>query len=728
MGATIMNTTETPEQAARRLAANALRSGYEWQALHEYTSANGDPLYWRIRMKNPAGGEKWIRPLSVANGQFSLKEPAFADGKPLYRLHELAAQPNQSVWVVEGEWCADHLADLGLLATTSGAADSAAQACWQPLAGRTVNLWSDNDESGERFAAAVAQALAGLGCQLQRVVIDKLGLPIKGDAVDWLALHPGATAADVQALPLRPVEMPVTDAVPADEPDKSSLSSQIVAFVAEHAALFRDSGGQVYAQARQTGEVRRIEGSAFRDWLLASFYEATGRVARDQAVREALSTLSGRARIHGECHPVHIRVAGHAGDYYLDLAIAGSNKVVKISAGQWDLVDDAPVMFVRPNTMRPLPEPERGGNLDELWEIANIPPDCQLLVLAWLCECLRPDTPFPILELIGEQGSAKSTTQSILRQLIDPNACDLRAAPKVVEDMYVTAANNWLVSYENLSHLSAPMQDALCILSTGGGYARRKLYSDADESVITVKRPVALNGISVTVTAQDLVDRTLSMDLPTITHRREVTELGARFSANHGRLLGAMLDVLAGALRHLPAVELPAGDRPRLLEFARLGVAIENYLQLPLGSFMREFNLRRQEAIGRTIDASPVASAVVEWIGQNPAGGTMPVKDWLCTLELKRPSHCDAWPRSPKGLGDALRRAASALRQLGIECRALPKLGGVIRWEIKPREKLSKPSPASLACHAERAAGQDMEDIQDMDPVNIFRMEGSASA
>ncbi|WP_206743982.1 hypothetical protein, partial [Acidithiobacillus caldus] len=45
------------------------------------------------------------------------------------------------------------------------------------------------------------------------------------------------------------------------------------------------------------------------------------------------------------------------------------------------------------------------------------------------------------------------------------------------------------------------------------------------------------------------------------------------------------------------------------------------------------------------------------------------VKGLLELLGEKRPDleREDYWPRSPKGLGDALRRYAPALRQLGIE-------------------------------------------------------------
>ena len=65
---------------------------------------------------------------------YDLAEPEFVDGKPLYRLHDLATRPDDVVIVTEGEFKADKSAALGLLVTTSGAADSAGKADWRPLA------------------------------------------------------------------------------------------------------------------------------------------------------------------------------------------------------------------------------------------------------------------------------------------------------------------------------------------------------------------------------------------------------------------------------------------------------------------------------------------------------------------------------------------------------------------------------------------------------------------
>ncbi|WP_312320788.1 DUF3987 domain-containing protein [Stenotrophomonas sp.] len=219
---------ETPQTAARRLATSAIRQGMRPDGLHIYTQPNGEPMFWRIRCKHPETGEKWIRPMHWTGNGYAIGEPpAPATGKLLYRLHELeGAADGSMVYVVEGEACADALAELGLLATTSGGASSADGADWSPLAGRCVRLWPDRDEQGIKYAADVEDRLRALGSIVERLNVDALGLPAKGDCVDWLAVHPGADAVAVNALPLadaaraashaeQPTPEPLPDPLPA---------------------------------------------------------------------------------------------------------------------------------------------------------------------------------------------------------------------------------------------------------------------------------------------------------------------------------------------------------------------------------------------------------------------------------------------------------------------------------------------------------------------------------
>jgi hypothetical protein len=203
---------------ANSIITKPLSDGFKKVALHVYTDANGVPIYWKIRLKHPDTGDKWIRSFSLDGaGQFQFKEPDFksvyavGEGKkPLYLLSELSSHPEQLVFIVEGEQVAEQILKLGLLATTSGAADTANKSDWQPLAGRTVRIWRDaNDthDSGVKYQEAVKTALDAIGCNVSIVDVDTLGLTGKGDDfIDWLAMREAqglaTTADDVLSLPL----------------------------------------------------------------------------------------------------------------------------------------------------------------------------------------------------------------------------------------------------------------------------------------------------------------------------------------------------------------------------------------------------------------------------------------------------------------------------------------------------------------------------------------------
>lgn len=217
---------ETPGEAARRLAGSALRDGFRPDGLYRYCEQDGTVRHWRIRTKHP-DGRKWIRPMRWTGRAYELKEPSPpAGGKLLYWLPALRrAAADALAVVVEGEPCTDALVRLGCLALTSGGGDSARQADWSPLQGRRVVIWPDNDATGMSYAREVAAALRGIAASVEWIDVAALGLPEKGDCVDWLAAHPEATADDVWALAR---VLPANDTL-KDGPDRaaSAASRQI---------------------------------------------------------------------------------------------------------------------------------------------------------------------------------------------------------------------------------------------------------------------------------------------------------------------------------------------------------------------------------------------------------------------------------------------------------------------------------------------------------------------
>ena len=225
----IPETIETPQQAARCLSAKPLSEGYKPAALHAYCTPEGRPIYWRIRLKHPDTGDKWIRPMSWNGTGYALGEPpAPPEGKLLYGLHRLAAKPDAPVYVVEGEACADALHKLGLVAVTSGGKDSVNATDWTPLKGRACILWPDNDEPGEKYAQAVLTKLPDARLILGSIVE---ALPPKGDCVDWLSSHPNATADDVRTLETvkpRPTQVSEPEPLPSPLPAVPSFRADLL--------------------------------------------------------------------------------------------------------------------------------------------------------------------------------------------------------------------------------------------------------------------------------------------------------------------------------------------------------------------------------------------------------------------------------------------------------------------------------------------------------------------
>ena len=198
-------------------------------------------MYLRIRLKHPVTGEKWIRPMKHDGTSYVFGEPEFPVGKPLYRLHQLLLRPNEVVYLVEGEKCVEEFEKLGLLATTSGAADSFEAADWSWLAERDVVTWADNDKAGQRYIDGATRKLEVLGCKVQHVAITELGLPEKGDCVDWLTANPDATVADVLVLPMiappQPRECDRTGLLDDDPQTISECAANDAATIARLAAL-----------------------------------------------------------------------------------------------------------------------------------------------------------------------------------------------------------------------------------------------------------------------------------------------------------------------------------------------------------------------------------------------------------------------------------------------------------------------------------------------------------
>jgi hypothetical protein len=123
-----------------------------------------------------------------------------------YRLPELLADPEATVFIPEGEKDCDSLGELGFVATCNHmGAGKWRNEISRWLAGRHVVLLPDNDAPGRAHANDVAHKLAGIAASVR--VLELPGLQPKGDVSNWIAA--GGTQSDLEVLadatgPFRP--------------------------------------------------------------------------------------------------------------------------------------------------------------------------------------------------------------------------------------------------------------------------------------------------------------------------------------------------------------------------------------------------------------------------------------------------------------------------------------------------------------------------------------------
>src|SRR5262249_13286973 len=122
--------------------------------------------------------------------------------------------------------------------------------------------------------------------------------------------------------------------------------------------LFHASDARTFAHV-PSGAHREswpLRSQRFRSWLSRLFYLAHRRAPGGQGLSDALSVLEGMALHDGPEVATHLRVAGHQGKIYVDLADP-EWRAVEIDATGWRVVKGPPVRFPRPRGLLPRPEP-----------------------------------------------------------------------------------------------------------------------------------------------------------------------------------------------------------------------------------------------------------------------------------------------------------------------------------------------------------------------------------
>lgn len=378
---------------------------------------------------------------------------------------------------------------------------------------------------------------------------------------------------------------------PGSKTRSVSLAARLLEQVNNSGAeLFHDgAGGTFVSVACEQGgwETFSTDAQATRDWLMRLALRMGTAVVSRKALDEISGALRARALFEGRQQEVFVRVGkSERFPLVIDLGGRGDGRAVVVTPDGFRVEAEHGVRFLRSAGMLSLPEPNPSGDLSPLQHLLALERDDWAKFLAFTLVALRPKGPFMGLAVNGVSGSGKSVRSESLKFLLDPNDAMRQSLPDKLNDLAVAARHERVPLFDNVSGMSQAISDLLCMVLTGGGFKDRQLYTNQDQYVMKLSRPLILNGISDYIHQSDLLSRLIPVELSAPEQMIPEDEYWSKLEAARPALLGALYRAAAGALKDLPNT-VPVASGNRNADCLRWLTACERHVGLEPGTFAR---------------------------------------------------------------------------------------------------------------------------------------------
>ena len=474
------------------------------------------------------------------------------------------------------------------------------------------------------------------------------------------------------------------------KPNKKPTVDEVIEKLRDKNSLFNDENGVGFIAINKQGAVVIPTDSLeckkwLRNWL---FKEYRRYDFKKYDIDEIVGYLTSIAEVDSEEKRLGVRLSktvdsdGNPKEVYYDTK---SELAVRVSADGWETMP-TPIRFKRfPHQIRQdLPIRTDSRNLELLREFVNIEDDSDWLVfMAFAVSLFVPDSPSVLLCMNGDMGAGKSASLRLLVKLVDPSSLleGMRMTWKT-EDLIRVSSKNAVLFFDNVSNITDYQSDDLCKVCTGSSLSKRKLYTDEDELIYRVQRPVLISGIPRLIHRADLADRSIILTVKRLNEKQRKTqgELDARLQELKPKILGVIFNVLSDAIRKYRTIE--PKEKPRVMDWYKLACAIADSLDgHSQFEFERAFKKVQERQLDYALQESPVALAAKfladkcggEWSGTAtqllgfvlPEGTPQYTEDELDYIAYLQEN--PYWPQKASVLSKELARCRSTLEASGVD-------------------------------------------------------------
>lgn len=420
--------------------------------------------------------------------------------------------------------------------------------------------------------------------------------------------------------------------------------------------------GRVFAQPKTGGRAELVDGSFV--------IRAAGQLGSNSGSLSASATEAAKVLVaqHETKTPraVAMRVHQARGRIVLDLAQHENTRCVVVTREGWTVEDSPPDDVIFMGSGLPLPDPERGGSVEELRELLLWGEDDPRwpLVKGWLSAVLLANVPRPLLTFIGGPGATKTSTGRFVVGVYDPRPRGTLGSSfgKSRSDDETKALKTYLPAWDNLSSMSGEAADFISRMVTGDYSERRKLYTDADIVRIAYRRTGVLTGITIpTGTKADTLDRLVLIPLEKPTHQTPEAELEEKWETAHPRILAGALDLAARVV-----AQQGEGQNPHNLRMADYAAALWSVDP----ELERAYASNVTESRAEMAEGDPFIKTLLTWLGKEAKDGLWTGTPTEAFSAASRHHDGDFtggwWPTASNAFTNTLTRQTEVLRTVGV--------------------------------------------------------------
>lgn len=453
---------------------------------------------------------------------------------------------------------------------------------------------------------------------------------------------------------------------------KESQADQLLKMIIERddVILFKDERDSPFISLNINGhrEVWKCNSSTIKDLLSYEFYKTKRKAVGSDVIKNVISVLEGKAKFTGDKKKLSNRASLLNDELWYDLTNRDWQSV-KVTNGEWLIINDTPILFKRYSHQHSQILPEKNGNIELVLNYINITNDKhKLLLLVFIISCFIPDFPHPSLVIFGSQGSAKSTLSKLLRKIIDPSLLEVTTLPKDQKELIQKLDHHYFTFFDNVSFISEETSDALCKAITGGGFSKRELYKDDDDIIYNFMRCIGINGINVMATRPDLLERSILVELNRIDEkdRKQEEEIYNNFNKDLPLILGGIFDVLVKALEIKPNIKVT--ELTRMADFMVWGCAIAEGLGYKKEEFIDAYKSNIKEQTQVALNENSVALAVMLFMKDKTewTGTATELLNKLNEEDIFSEKYGSGFPKAPNKLAQRLNELRVNLKSIGI--------------------------------------------------------------